>query len=63
MDKIYLSKKDKKIAGVIGGIGERYKIDSTILRLIVVFVAIITGIFPAIVTYLIACLIIPANSN
>jgi len=61
MNKIYLSDTDKKIAGVFGGIGERFGLDSTILRLGYIFVGIVTGIVPAIITYLIALLIIPSK--
>jgi len=32
MKKIYLSKTDKKIARVCGGIGETFNIDSTLIR-------------------------------
>jgi phage shock protein C len=59
MKKIYLSDKDKKIAGVCGGIAEYFDVDSTIVRLLVVFIALVTAVIPAIITYLIAALIIP----
>lgn len=32
--KLYLSNIDKKIAGVCGGMGEYFEIDSTIIRVI-----------------------------
>ena len=57
--KLHLSKTDKKIAGVCGGIGETFKIDSTIIRLIFIFLALVTAIFPSILVYTIAWLIIP----
>lgn len=59
MKKLYLSEKDRKIAGVCGGIGEAYDIDSTLCRLIWVFVVLVTGIFPGIILYLIAVIVIP----
>ncbi|MBU1557709.1 PspC domain-containing protein, partial [Patescibacteria group bacterium] len=37
--KLHLSKTDKKIAGVCGGIGETFGVDSTIVRLIFIFLA------------------------
>jgi phage shock protein C len=62
MDKhIYLSDTDKKIGGVIGGIAEHFDLDSTLLRLLVVFVMLVTGILPGIFTYLVALIIIPAR--
>ena len=59
MRKIYLSDTDKKIAGVCGGIGERFSIDSTLVRLAFVFVSLVTAIFPVLLTYIVAALIIP----
>jgi phage shock protein C len=61
MEKIYLSRTDRKIAGVLGGIAERFHLDTTLLRLGVIFIALVTGLVPAIFTYLIACLIIPTR--
>ena len=59
MRELYLSQKNKKIFGVCGGIGETYDIDPTLIRLILVFLCLITAIIPVIVTYLIAWAIIP----
>lgn len=61
MTKIYLSDTDKKIAGVCGGIAEAYDLDSTLIRLAAVFIALVTAIIPAIITYIVASLIIPAR--
>ena len=59
MRKLYLSKTDVKIFGVCGGIAESYDLDPTLVRLAVVFAAIVTGGIPLVVTYIIARLIIP----
>lgn len=59
IERLYLSNSDYKIAGVCGGIGERFGIDSTIVRLITVFLALVTAFFPVVITYIIAWLIIP----
>jgi phage shock protein C len=59
MKKIYLSNTDKKIFGVCGGIGEAYDIDPTIVRLVLVFLTLVTFVVPLIVTYLIAGIIMP----
>jgi phage shock protein PspC (stress-responsive transcriptional regulator) len=58
-NRIYLSNTDRKIAGVCGGIAEAFGIDATLLRLAVVFLALITAVFPVVVTYIVAWLIIP----
>ncbi len=57
--RLYLSQTDKKIAGVCGGIAEYLNIDSTLVRLAVIFLAFVTAVFPVLVTYLIAWVIIP----
>lgn len=36
MKKLYRSRKDRKIAGVCGGIAEYFNIDSTLVRLLAV---------------------------
>lgn len=61
MEKIYLSEMDKKIAGVCGGLAERFEIDSTLIRLLAVFLSLVTAIFPVVITYIIAWLIIPKH--
>ncbi len=55
--KLYLSRTDKKLAGVCGGIGEYLEMDSTIIRLLWVasFFMVGVGIF----AYIAAAFIIP----
>ena len=59
MRRIYLSKTDKKIFGICGGISERFDIDPTLIRLGLVFLCLITAIVPLTLTYLIGWLVIP----
>lgn len=59
MKKLYRSDKDKTIAGIVGGLGEYFEIDSTLLRLLVLFTIFITGVVPGIIAYVIALLIVP----
>ena len=63
MKKLYLSDSDKKIAGICGGIAETYDIDSTLIRLAWVFIGLATAIIPALVTYIIAWIIIPQKPH
>ena len=63
MKKLYFSKKNKKIFGVCGSIGETYDIDPTMVRLITIFLCLSTGIIPLLVTYFIAWIIIPKASR
>ncbi len=59
MKKLYRSRREEKIAGICGGLGDFFNIDPTLIRLLVIFITIATGIFPMLVTYLIAWLVIP----
>ncbi len=59
MRKLYISKKDRKIFGFCGGIGETYDIDPTLVRLVVVFLCFATAILPVVLTYLAAWIIVP----
>lgn len=59
MKRLYRSRKDEKIAGICGGLGEFFNIDPTLIRLLVIFITIATGIFPMIFTYIIAWVVIP----
>ncbi len=57
--RLYKSKDDKIFAGVLGGIGEYFDIDPTILRLLYILIAVMTALFPAIIGYIIAALVVP----
>ena len=59
MKKLYLSNTDKKIFGVCGGIAETYDIDPTLLRLVLVFLTLVTFVAPLVVTYIVAGIIMP----
>ena len=55
--KLFKSNTDKKIAGVCGGIGEYFNIDSTIVRLfwVILLFAFGTGIL----AYIVCAIIMP----
>ena len=59
MRKLYTSKENKKIFGICGGIGETYGIDPTLVRLIALFLCLVTAIIPLTITYIVAWLITP----
>jgi len=63
MKRLYRSPKEKMIAGIFGGLAEMFSIDPSLLRLIVVFLGIATGVIPLVVTYLIGWIIIPKGAN
>ena len=59
MRKLHLSETDSKIFGVCGGIGQTYDVDPTLIRLAWVFLCVITGVLPLLLTYIVAWVIIP----
>ncbi len=59
MQKLYRSRTDQKIGGICGGLGEIYNFDSNLIRLGLVFIGLVTHIVPAVVTYLVAWIILP----
>ncbi len=59
--KIYRSEDDRKIAGVCGGIAEYFDIDSTIVRLALLFLILAWG--TGLVFYVAAALIMPNESQ
>jgi len=61
MKRIYRSRTDKKIFGVCGGIGEAYGVDPNVIRIVVVFLGLATGLVPMILTYIAARLLMPAG--
>ncbi len=60
--KLYRS-NDKIIAGVLGGVGEYFDTDPTLIRLAYILIAIMTAVVPAIIAYIIAALIVPMKPS
>jgi phage shock protein PspC (stress-responsive transcriptional regulator) len=61
--RIYKSEKDKKVAGILGGLGDYFNVDPTLLRLGFLFLVFITGIIPGVIAYFVAALIVPKESE
>lgn len=51
------------LAGVCGGIAEYFNVDPTIVRLIWIFLAMVTAFVGAFIAYLICAIVIPAKVN
>jgi len=60
--RLYKS-NDKILSGVLAGVAEYFSVDPTLVRLAYVVFTIVTGVFPAIVGYIIAAIIIPEKSH
>ena len=63
MKKLLRSKTDRKLAGVLGGLANYMGMDSTLLRVIFVIIAILTSGLPLLVTYLILVFIMPNEGD
>ncbi len=53
------SRHDRMIAGVVGGVAQRFGWNSSVLRVIYVIVSLASVAFPGILAYLIAWLLMP----
>ena len=56
---LYRSSRHNMIAGVMGGIAERFGWNVTLLRIIFVIVSCLSAAFPGILVYLVLWLIMP----
>ena len=61
--RLYRSRTNRVLAGVCGGIAERYGSDPTAVRLAALIIALFTGIVPMVVAYIIAAIIIPETEG
>jgi phage shock protein C len=59
MKTLYRSKKNKILAGIIGGLGEYFEIDPSLFRLVWLLIVVFTGFFPGLVVYIFATFVIP----
>ncbi len=59
MNKLYRSKKNRIIAGICGGIGEYFKIDPTLVRLLWLLISVVSAGVGGMIAYIIAWIIIP----
>ena len=57
------SRHDRMLAGVLGGIAQRYGWNSTLLRALYVIVSIASVAFPGIIVYLILWLLMPEEGS
>ena len=61
--RLYKSNTNKVISGVIGGVGEYFDLDPTLLRLAYLLIAVATAIVPAIIAYIVASIIVPSKPH
>ncbi len=57
--KLYKSKNDRIIFGVMGGLGEYFNIDPVLFRVIYIGLIVFTVFLPGIIAYILMALIMP----
>ena len=60
---LYRSNQQSMIAGVMGGIAERFGWNANLLRLIFVVISLMSAAFPGVLVYLILWLVIPKQQQ
>ncbi|MCU4413822.1 PspC domain-containing protein [Acinetobacter sp. WU_MDCI_Axc73] len=60
---LYRSNRQNMIAGVMGGIAERFGWNANLLRIIFVLISVMSAAFPGILVYLILWLVIPKKTE
>lgn len=63
MKKLYRCRWDKKVGGVCGGLGQYFRCDPTLIRLLFVFLCILTGAAPFLMLYLILWAVLPLGPS
>jgi phage shock protein C len=57
--RLYRSRRDRKIAGVLGGIAEHYNVDPSLVRILYIVATFFTAVVPLSFMYFLMWLIIP----
>jgi phage shock protein C len=57
--RLHRSRTNRVLAGVCGGIAEHYGSDPTAVRLAALVIGLFTGIFPMVVLYIVAAIVVP----
>jgi phage shock protein C len=58
-DRLYRSVDDRVIAGVCGGVAVRFALDPSLVRVLWVVVALVTGVVPLLILYVIMAAVVP----
>jgi phage shock protein C len=57
------SRRNRMIAGVIGGLAEYFQMDPTLLRVLFVIVSVVSAAFPGVLVYVLLWIIMPEGSD
>ena len=59
--KLMRFRAERKIVGVCAGLAQYFDLDVSLVRILCFFIVLATGVFPGVVTYLLAWIIVPAE--
>lgn len=61
--KLYRSSKQRMIAGICGGLAEYFEMDVNVMRLLFVAISLLSVLFPMVIFYIIAWIIVPEEEK
>jgi len=61
--KLYRSSKQRMVAGICGGLAEYFDMDVNIMRLLFVAISLLSVLFPMVIFYIIAWIIVPEKET
>ncbi len=61
--RLFRSRKERKLLGVMGGMAEYTGLDPSFLRLVYLFFTVVTGIVPGVLLYLAMAWIVPLEGK
>ena len=59
--KLYRDLDNKWLAGVLAGLASYINIDVVVVRLLFIFILLVTGFMPALIAYIVAWVVIPVK--
>lgn len=61
--RLYRTPRNRKVAGVCGGVAEYLKVDATLVRIIFIILLFVTAVVPVCISYLVAASLVPMKPN
>ncbi len=58
-DRLYRSRDERMVAGVCGGLADRFDLDPSIVRVGWTLLTLLTGIFPFLIIYIVMMIVVP----